>query len=129
MSTATTRAYGLAHPGHLLLRGPGSGLVVLDVLVRLTGRWTPVNEAEPNKADIAAIEAEWPLIAAEVDLVEAECRLARTPLDTVAERARRRAMRSLLAALVQHANQGPIDRLPCIQRTYDSASGTRPDAA
>ncbi|GAA2717960.1 DUF6284 family protein [Micromonospora olivasterospora] len=31
--------------------------------------------AEPTAADLAAIEAEWPLIAAELDLLDAEIRL------------------------------------------------------
>ncbi|MEO3744932.1 DUF6284 family protein [Plantactinospora sp. B5E13] len=37
-------------------------------------RLAPVN-TEPSAADLAAIEAEWPLIAAELDLLDAEITL------------------------------------------------------
>ncbi|MGF6944068.1 DUF6284 family protein [Nocardioides panzhihuensis] len=59
---------------------------------------------EPTGDDLAAIEAEWPQIAAEVDLVEAECRLLADPADALAKRAHRRAMTALLHLLVQQAN-------------------------
>ena len=59
---------------------------------------------EPTGDDLAAIEAEWPQIAAEVDLVEAECRLLADPSDVLAKRAHRRAMTALLHLLVQQAN-------------------------
>ena len=36
------------------------------------GRVTPENDHEPTPADLAAIEAEWPLIAAELDVVDAQ---------------------------------------------------------
>lgn len=35
-----------------------------------------VVDAEPSAADLAAIEAEWPLIEAELDVVDAEAALA-----------------------------------------------------
>ena len=54
---------------------------------------------EPTSRELAAIDAEWPLIAAELELVGAECRLARTPNDAVAQRSHRRAVRSLLSLL------------------------------
>jgi hypothetical protein len=55
---------------------------------------------EPTTADLFAIEAEWPLIAAELELVAAECRLASSPGNVLAGRAYRRAVRRLLAVLV-----------------------------
>lgn len=78
-----------------------------------------LGEKEPTAAALAAIEGEWPVIAAELELVDVECRLARTPADPLASRAHRRAVRSLLALLAQH------------NRTthHISATGTRPDAA
>lgn len=51
----------------------------------------------PSSADLAAIEAEWPEIAAGVVLVELECRLADVSADALAQRAQRRAVRQLLA--------------------------------
>lgn len=59
---------------------------------------------EPTPGDLDAIEAEWPQIAAEVDLVDAECRLLADPADVFAKRAHRRAMTALLHLLVQQAN-------------------------
>jgi hypothetical protein len=55
--------------------------------------------SDPTPSDLAAIEAEWPLIAAELDVVAAECRLASSPVDVLAGRAHRRAVRRLLAVL------------------------------
>jgi hypothetical protein len=55
--------------------------------------------AEPTLADLAAIEAEWPVIEAELDVLAAEIRLltatAPAPLDW---RRLRRAERRVLAA-------------------------------
>ncbi|MEU4455435.1 DUF6284 family protein [Nocardioides sp. NPDC023903] len=59
---------------------------------------------EPTGADLAAIEAEWPQIAAERDLVDAECRLLADPADALAKRAHRRAVSALLHLMVQQAN-------------------------
>ena len=80
-----------------------------------------MTEKEPTARDLAGIEAEWPAIAAELELVDVECRLARTPTDLVATRANRRAARSLLSVLLQRT----------AHRTTPAtkASGTRPDAA
>lgn len=64
------------------------------------GRHLPMATA-PTHADLAAIEAEWPVIAAELDVVEAEIRLAKHPGDVLAQRAHRRAVRALLALLAQ----------------------------
>jgi hypothetical protein len=55
---------------------------------------------EPSPADLAAIEAEWPLIAAELDLLDAEIReINAEPAASVLDRRRvRRAQRRVLAA-------------------------------
>lgn len=45
----------------------------------------------PTTAELSAIDSEWPLIAAELALVDAECRLAFSP-DVLAVRAHRRAV-------------------------------------
>ena len=63
---------------------------------------------EPTAADLAAIEAEWPLIAAEMDLVGAEIALltadpAPTPLDwRRVRRAEHRALRAFVAFYGRH---------------------------
>lgn len=68
---------------------------------------------EPTAADLAAIEAEMPLIEAGVDLVDAECRVLAHPTDALARRAHRRAMNALLDLLVQQANHdAPISAAP-----------------
>lgn len=54
---------------------------------------------EPSAAELVAIEDEWPVIAAEVAVVAAECRLACSS-DVLAVRAHRRAV-SALAAVVR----------------------------
>ena len=59
---------------------------------------------EPTSGELAAIEAELPLIEAGVDLVDAECRVLTNPSDALARRAHRRAMSALLFLLVQQAN-------------------------
>ena len=61
-------------------------------------------EREPTFDDLAVIEAEMPLIAAGVDLVDAECRVLTDPADVLARRAHRRATSALLFLLVQQAN-------------------------
>jgi len=63
------------------LRGPGAGC-------------PPA--AEPSKAELQAIEAEWPLIAAEVALVDAECAYAIRPSATT-----RAAVRAAEAAVIR----------------------------
>jgi hypothetical protein len=65
-------------------------------------------EREPTAADLAAIEAEWPLIEAEIAVVDAQIRLlsaagAPSPL---AWRRLRRAERQALAAAVRHGEFG-----------------------
>lgn len=47
-------------------------------------------DVEPDEADLAAIEAEWPVLAAELAVVEAQCRFLASP-DTSTRRALRRA--------------------------------------
>jgi hypothetical protein len=49
---------------------------------------------DPTPTELAATEAEWPLIAAELAVVEAECRLA-VSVDVLAVRAHRRAVARL----------------------------------
>lgn len=61
-------------------RGPGAGC-------------PPV---EPSKAELEAIEAEWPLIAAEVALVDAECHYLTRP-----SAATRAAVRAAEAAVIR----------------------------
>ncbi|MEV6285527.1 DUF6284 family protein [Kribbella sp. NPDC051770] len=62
---------------------------------------------EPSPADLAAIEAEWPLIAAELDLLDAEIREINTePTASVLDRRRvRRAERRVLATRRELAAQ------------------------
>lgn len=59
---------------------------------------------EPTVADLEAIEAEMPLIAAGVDLVDAEIGVLINPADAIARRAHRRAVSAVLSLLVQQAN-------------------------
>jgi hypothetical protein len=66
---------------------------------------TPGPGAGPTAADLAAIEAEWPLIEAELGVVDAEIRMLSAaggpaPLDW---RRLRRAQRRVLAAQVRRA--------------------------
>jgi len=49
--------------------------------------------AGPSEAELFAIEAAWPLHAAELAVVEAECRFVASP-DVLARRALRRAQRA-----------------------------------
>jgi hypothetical protein len=58
-------------------------------------------ECGPTRADLARIEAEWPVIAAELEVTDAQCRLASSPGDVVAVRTNRRAVRRLLAVLAE----------------------------
>lgn len=57
-----------------------------------------VFDVEPTVTDLAAIVAEEPVIAAEVAVVDAECRLAASP-DEMAVRAHRRAVVALGVAV------------------------------
>ena len=75
----------------------------------------------PTRAALAAVEAEWPVIEAELEVVSAECRLARFPGDQLAVRTHRRAVRALLAVLAES--------LPIPNPNNPLVSGDRPDAA
>jgi hypothetical protein len=91
-----------------------------------------VFENEPTPTELAAIEAEWPLIAAEIAVVAAECRLALAPTDALSIRAHRRTVRAALAAAAQHSKHlEPTDTAaPVIEfPTTRKASGTVPAAA
>jgi hypothetical protein len=59
----------------------------------------PVNSEDPSAAELAAIEQEWPLIAAEVDLLDAQIAYINAgPVASVLDRRRmRRAERRVLA--------------------------------
>jgi len=69
-------------------------------------------QAEPTTADLVAIEREWPLIEAEIALVDAEIRVLTndggpTELDwRRLRRAEERVMRELVARLSARANRG-----------------------
>lgn len=69
----------------------------------------PARRDEPTRAELAAIEAEWPLIEAELAVLDAQIRAlsaARgpSPLDW---RRLRRAERGVLAARLRLANRAP----------------------
>ena len=67
----------------------------------------PADLAEPTVEDLEAIEAEWPVIAAEVALVSAEIEfLGRPSLE--ARRHLRRSQHALARAIACHVNH------PCI---------------
>jgi hypothetical protein len=51
---------------------------------------------EPTRADLAAIDAEWPLLEAELAVVDAECQAVAWP-GPITRRALRRALRRLAA--------------------------------
>ncbi|GAB2553197.1 DUF6284 family protein [Kribbella endophytica] len=59
-----------------------------------------VQNEEPNAADLAAIDAEWPVVAAELDVLDAEIALITAgPAASVLDRRRvRRAERRALVA-------------------------------
>ena len=82
--------------------------------------WSPITGSateEPTQGDLAAIEAEWPQIAAERDLVGAECRLLADPADVLAKRAHRRAVSALLLLMVQQANHDAAQAAPVYMLT------------
>lgn len=60
---------------------------------------------EPTAADLAAIEAEMPVIEAGVELVDAQIAALDSPVPEVTIRRIRRARRKLLAARLALANQ------------------------
>ena len=77
-------------------------------------RYEPLEDDEPTAADLAAIDAEWPLIDAELAVVDAEIRALSaeggpSPLDW--RRLRRAEHRLLAARLRLRPSQGP-DQAP-----------------
>lgn len=58
--------------------------------------------SEPTPAELVAIEDEWPVIAAELDVVAAECRLAAST-DELGIRAHRRAVARLATVTRQRS--------------------------
>lgn len=66
-----------------------------------------LDDMEPTAVDLDAIEAEWPVIAAELRVLDAEiAALARPGLPSALDwRRLRRARRQLLAAYAAHASQ------------------------
>ena len=64
----------------------------------------PDVEREPTAAELAAIEREWPLIAAEMAVVDAEAAVAAAPDSVWAWRAHRRATRRVLAVAARMAS-------------------------
>ena len=68
---------------------------------------TRTDEREPTAADLAAIEAEWPVTAAELALLDAEIRIlcAHGPCSPLDWRRLRHAQRQLLAAEARQASR------------------------
>jgi hypothetical protein len=65
-------------------------------------------DTEPTGDDLAAIEAEWPLIAAEIDLVDAEARMAAADHPSDLDwRALRRAEARVLRAAAEFCARPP----------------------
>ncbi|MEJ3745181.1 DUF6284 family protein [Actinomycetes bacterium KLBMP 9797] len=65
-------------------------------------------DAEPTSDDLAAIEAEWPVIAAEIDLVDAEARMAAADHPSELDwRALRRAEARVLKAATEFYARPP----------------------
>jgi hypothetical protein len=70
---------------------------------------------EPSAEELAAIEAEWPLIAAELELVAAECwvELHPGPVSETALRDAREALAAAAARAVRSGGEGvPDGRVP-----------------
>lgn len=66
-------------------------------------------DVEPDEADLAAIEAEWPVLAAELAVVEAQCRFLASP-DTSTRRALRRAETARDRTVAAHTHPHTGDR-------------------
>lgn len=104
MSSPTTATTCFVHrAGATPLRPvPGSSSLSADGTAtapapgdRGPGAWAPASQ-EPTTEELAAIEAEWPVIAAEVALVDAECQYLRRP-----SAATRAGVRSAEAAVIR----------------------------
>lgn len=104
-----TRSLAEWVPAHQL------GRLVGAVTSELAATWSPATapqpEPEPTVEDLQAIEAEWPVLAAELAVVEAQCRFLVSP-DVLARRALRRAEVALSRAVAAQAN---ANRLPTPQ--------------
>jgi hypothetical protein len=59
-------------------------------------------DREPTPVELAEIEAAWPVLAAELAVVDAECRLAAAPRSFLARRVLRRALARLDRAVAAH---------------------------
>ncbi|MGL5826286.1 MAG: DUF6284 family protein [Nocardioides sp.] len=68
--------------------------------------------SEPSAGDLRAIEAEWPVIAAELAVVEVECRIAAGRGGELGGRALRRVVGRRLLALTACANAEAASRGP-----------------
>lgn len=64
--------------------------------------------SEPRPSDLASIATEWPVIEAELAVVDAECRLAASP-DALAVREHRRAVAHL--ARVTRSKSAAVTRI------------------
>lgn len=78
---------------------------------------------EPRPSDLASIAAEWPVIEAELAVVDAECRLAASP-DALAVRGHRRAVAHL--ALVTRSNSAAATRIAIVPSPGAAAPGPNP---
>lgn len=79
---------------------------------------------EPTASALAAIADEWPVIAAELDVVAAECRLATSP-DALAVRAHRRAVAALA---VVTRRESPSKTRVAVRRVVETRSLTAASA-
>lgn len=76
-----------------------------------SGAAAPGDWSEPTTAELEAIEAEWPVLAAELAVVTAECRLLTSP-DESACRALRRALAARDRAAAVALNRSDLRRTP-----------------
>ncbi len=74
----------------------------------------------PSANDLIAIEAEWPLLSAELAVVNAECQLLNYPSD-FSVRALRRAHRALAVALAHAHNHPCISIHPSMNQTQGAS--------
>lgn len=81
---------------------------------------TAPTDREPSAQALTAIDAEWPVIAAELAVTDAECRLAAHPGDVLAVRSHRRAVRRLLAVMADASTTSTTSTLRPTVRTAPS---------
>ncbi len=79
------------------------------------------SNAEPTAEELRRIEAEWPIEAAYLAVVEAECRFIGRP-DVLGRRALRRAEVALDRVLVEHENAQRQQRIKQTDRTRGDAA-------